>query len=144
MRVADILKAKGSTVLTVRPNETIQAVAKRLKQENVGAMIVSNDGVSLEGVISERDVALSIALFNAEFHALPASALMQSTFATCSPDSSVVDIAKLMTEKRLRHLPVKQNGRLVGVISIGDVLKHRLAEVQLEARVLQDIAIARR
>lgn len=144
MRVADILKAKGSAVLTVRPNETLQAVAKRLKHENVGAMIVSNDGVSLEGVISERDVALSIALFNTEFHALPASALMQSTFITCSPDNSVVDIAKLMTEKRLRHLPVKQNGRLVGVISIGDVLKHRLAEVQLEARVLQDIAIARR
>lgn len=144
MRVADILKAKGSAVFTVRPTETLQAVAKRLKQENVGAMIVSADGKSLEGVISERDVALSLAVFDKEFHALPASALMQSAFVACSPDDRLVEIAKMMTERRLRHLPVKQNGRLVGVISIGDVLKHRLAEVQLESRVLQDIAIARR
>lgn len=144
MRVADILKIKGSAVMTVQPNETVHAVAKRLHQEGVGAMIVSGDGGSLEGVVTERDVVISVAIYGREFLTLPASALMNTTAITCSPESSLNEIAKLMTERRLRHLPVTDGKRLVGVISIGDVLKHRLEECQLETRVLRDIAIAAR
>lgn len=144
MRVADILKVKGSAVMTVRPTETVQAVARRLRQEGVGAMIVSGDGGSLDGVITERDVVICVAVHGKEFHALPASALMSTPVVTCSPETSVTEVAKIMTEKRLRHLPVKDGKRLVGVISIGDVLKHRLEECQLETRVLRDIAIAGR
>lgn len=144
MRVADILKVKGGLVLTVRPTETIQAVARRLHQEGVGAMIVSADGVTLDGVITERDVVICVAAHGKDFHALPASALMSTEVVTCSPESSLTEVAKLMTQRRIRHLPVKDGKRLVGVISIGDVLKHRLEEVQLESRVLRDIAIAGR
>lgn len=144
MRVADILKVKGTAVMTVRPAETIQAVAKRLHQEGVGAMIVSSDGDSLDGIITERDVAISLAVYGKEFQALRASALMRIEVVTCSPESSLAEVARVMTERRLRHLPVKEGKRLVGVISIGDVLKYRLDEVQLESRVLRDIAIAGR
>ena len=144
MRVADILKMKGNAVMTVRPNETIQAVSKRLHQEGVGAMIVSGDGDSLDGVITERDVVISVAAYGKDFHTLPASFLMNTAIVTTSPETSLNDVAKIMTERRLRHLPVKEGKRLVGVISIGDVLKHRLEEVQLESRVLRDIAIAGR
>jgi CBS domain-containing protein len=144
MRVADILKVKGSVIFTVRPNETIEAVAKKLHREGVGAMIVSSDGDKLDGIITERDVAISLAVYEKEFHTLPASALMSRSLVTCSPETSIVDVARVMTEKRLRHLPVKDGERLVGVISIGDVLKHRLEAVQLESRVLRDIAIAGR
>lgn len=144
MRVADILKDKGTAIFSVRPNETIQAVAKKLHREGVGAMIVSSDGASLDGIISERDVAISLAVYDKEFRALPASALMKTAVITCSPETSVANVARIMTEKRLRHLPVKDGDRLVGVISIGDVLKHRLEEVQLESRVLRDMVIAGR
>ncbi len=142
MRVADILKAKGTAVMTIRPTETLQAVARRLHREGVGAMIVSRDGDSLDGVISERDVAISLAVYGKDFHNLPASAVMHVAIPTCSPDSKVAEVAKVMTERRLRHLPVQEGKRLVGVISIGDVLKHRLEEVQLESIVLRDMAIA--
>lgn len=144
MRVIDILEVKGSAIFTVRPTETILAVAKKLHRERVGAMIVSSDGDSLDGVITERDVAIGLAFYEKEFHTLPASALMSKAVITCSPEARIVDVARIMTEKRLRHLPVKDGNRLVGVISIGDVLKHRLEEVQLESRVLRDIAIAGR
>ena len=144
MRVADILKVKGTAVMTVRPAETIQEVAKRLHKEGVGAMIVSSDGDSLDGIITERDVAISLAVYGKEFQALRASALMRTAVVTCSPESSLAEVARVMTERHLRHLPVKEGKRLVGVISIGDVMKYRLDEVQLESRVLRDIAIAGR
>lgn len=142
MRVADILNAKGSAVLTVSPTETIHAVAKRLHREGVGTMIVSGNGESLDGVISERDVVISLAVHGKESHVLPASAVMNTAVVTCSPESNLIEVARIMTERRLRHLPVKDGKRLVGVISIGDVLKHRLEECQLETRVLRDIAVA--
>ena len=144
MRVADILKVKGNAVMAVRPTEAIQAVAKRLQQDRVGAMVVSSDGASLDGIITERDVALGLAIYGTELCALPVSTLMITTVVTCSPEDSVADVAKIMTERRLRHLPVKEGRKLVGVVSIGDVLKHRLVEVQLELNVLRDIVIARR
>ncbi len=142
MSVANILKIKGSAVMTARPAETLQAVAKRLRQEGVGALVVLSDSGSLEGIITERDVSNGLALYGRGAHALPASALMTTGVATCSPHDKVSDVAKVMTERRMRHLPVKDGARLAGVVSIGDVLKYRLEETQLEARVLRDIAIA--
>lgn len=144
MRVANILKIKGSAVMTVRPNETIQAVARRFRQEGVGALIVTSDGGTFDGIITERDVSNGLALHGRDAHALLASALMTTEVVTCSPHDSVTDIARVMTERRLRHLTVKDGHRVVGVVSIGDVLKSRIDEVQLEARVLRDIAVASR
>lgn len=144
MRVANILKMKGTAVMTVRPTETVQAVAKRFRQEGVGALIVTGEGGSLDGIITERDVSNGLASYGWDTHALPASTLMTTGVVTCSPQDTLTDIARVMTERRLRHLPVKEGSRVVGVVSIGDVLKHRLDEAQLEARVLRDIAIASR
>ncbi len=145
MRVADILKTKGMrTVMTVRPGETINALSERLRQAGVGAMIVSENGHTIDGIISERDVAYGVAAHAGRLHALQVSELMTRAVITCTPDDSISGVAKIMTERRIRHLPVMEGGRLAGLISIGDVLKHRLSEIELEANVLRDIAIAGR
>ncbi len=144
MRVADILKGKGAGVMTVTPTETISVMAQRMRIAGVGAMIVSSDGQSLEGIISERDLAYAVPVHGAKLHALPVSELMTKSVITCSLEDGIAEVARIMTQRRIRHLPVKEGGRLVGVISIGDVLKHRLSEIELEANVLRDIAIASR
>lgn len=146
MKVADVLKAKvkGAAVMTVRPADTIRACAQRLSDEAIGAMIVSNDGRSLDGIISERDVAYGLAKHGSQLHALTVSELMTRSVVTCAPEDGIAEVAKVMTLRRIRHLPVKEHDRLVGIISIGDILKHRLNEMQLEANVLRDIAIAGR
>ncbi|MBI4723854.1 MAG: CBS domain-containing protein [Rhodomicrobium sp.] len=144
MRVADILKGKGTAVMTVKPAETIEGCAQRLRLAGVGAMIVSRDGNTLDGIISERDIAYALPIHGPELHNMRVSDLMITTVVTCTPQDSIAEIAKIMTMRRIRHIPVKESGRLVGVISIGDVLKHRLSEIELEANVLRDIAIAGR
>ncbi len=144
MRVADILKGKGAAVMTVKPSETIGALAQRLRTAGVGAMVVSQDGHSLDGIVSERDVTYALPVNAGKLHNLPVSDIMTATVITCSPQDSIAEVAKVMTTRRIRHLPVKENGRLVGMVSIGDVLKHRLYEIELEANVLRDLAIAAR
>jgi CBS domain-containing protein len=131
MRVSDILKVKGNAVMSVRLTETIQAIAKRFQQDRVGALVVSSDGASLDGIITERDLVLGLAMHGAELGALPVSTLATATVVTCAPEDSVAQVANIMTNRRLRHLPVREGRQLVGVVSIGDVLKHRLVEVQL-------------
>lgn len=144
MRVADILKTKGSAVKTIEPDATIRALAASLEFEAVGAMLVTADGGRLVGIISERDIARGLAEFGDELGRMHVSDLMTRTISTCTPDDSVASVASLMTQRRVRHIPVVVNNRLVGLVSIGDVLKHRLDEAQLEANVLRDFALARR
>jgi len=144
MKVSDILKSKGSEVLTVRPGDNIRYVANRLMQENVGALVVSRDGAALDGIISERDVSKGVALHGQNVDSLLASDLMTHEVITCEQEDRISDVAKVMTERRIRHLPVKSGARIVGMISIGDVLKYRLDEMLLEARVLRDVALAHR
>lgn len=144
MLIADILRSKGSAVKTVRSSDTAMDCARRLKAERVGAMIVSDDGTSLDGIITERDIAYALATHGTELYHAPVSALMTKTVLTCSPRDSIVDVTRTMTLRRTRHLPVKDGAKLVGIVSIGDVLKYRLEEVQLEASVLRDHVIATR
>lgn len=144
MRVADILKDKRAAVMTVRPTQTIKELAERLKSAAVGVMIVSSDGEKLDGIISERDVAYGLAAHGAALPTLKVSDLMTKIVVTCTLDDKVADIAKIMTLRRIRHLPVRDGAKTVGVISIGDILKSRISEIELEANVLRDIAIANR
>jgi CBS domain-containing protein len=144
MRVADILRIKGSTVKTVTPDETALELSEKLNAAQIGAMIVSEDGTSIDGIISERDLAYGLAEHGRELPRIAVSKLMTKLVLVCSPEDSITDVMKLMTQRRIRHLPVKDGGQLVGSISIGDVLKHRLGEVQLEANVLRDYAMAAR
>lgn len=143
MNVSDILRSKGDKVLTVRPSETIKALAHRLRLESIGAMVVSQDGKLIEGIVSERDVAHGVAEHGASLPDLYVSSLMTKNVVTCSPDDSIADVAKIMTRRKVRHIPVQRKGVLVGLVSVGDIVKQRLDEMELEANVLRDYAIAR-
>ena len=144
MKVADILRVKGSAVKTVTSDVTALELSERLRAEHIGAMIVSNDGRSIDGIISERDLAYGLAAHGGMLPKIAVSELMTKVVVVCSPEDSITDVMKLITQRRIRHLPVKDGDQLVGIISIGDVLKHRLDEMQLEANVLRDYAIAAR
>lgn len=144
MIVADILKNKGSVVKMVRPDETALELSEQLRAERIGAAIVSADGHSVDGIISERDLAYGLAAHASKLPTIAVERLMTKVVVACSPEETINDVMITMTHRRIRHLPVKQGDELVGIISIGDVLKHRIEEMKLEASVLRDYAIARR
>ena len=144
MKVAEILRIKGSFVKTVPPHETALLASGHLRAEHIGALVVSTDGNSIDGIISERDLAYGLATHRERLPTIRISELMTRAVIVCSPEDSVTDVMKLMTHHRTRHVPVKDGNQLVGIISIGDVLKHRLAELQGEADVLRDYAVAAR
>jgi len=142
MNVSEILNTKGTGVKTVRPNESIDSLAHRLKLERIGSAVVSSDGVTVDGIISERDLVRGLADHRDQLLSMPVSDLMTRSVTTCTPDDNIKDIMRIMTQKRIRHLPVLENGKLAGIISIGDVVKNRLDDMQLEANVLRDSLIA--
>ena len=129
--VAEILAAKGSNVITIKPSETIATLCECLREKRIGAAIVSSDGV-----ISERDVAFGLAVHKSDLHALPVSALMTKAVITCSPSDSVALVASTMLARNIRHLPVEDQGRVVGMISIRDVLNWRVSELQHQTGLL--------
>ena len=129
---------------TVVPHETALLLSGQLRAEQIGALVVSTDGNSIDGIVSERDLAYGLATHGAESPTIPISGLMTKAVVVCSPEDSVTDLMKLMTQRRIRHVPVKDGDQLVGISSIGDVLKHRLGELQVEANVLRDYAAAAR
>jgi CBS domain-containing protein len=144
MKVSDIIQTKSSEVKTIRPQASARELSVRLHADQIGAMVVSDDGKSINGIVTERDLAYGLAAHGSALPTVPVSRLMTKTVLVCSPDDSITYVMKLMTERRVRHLPVREGADLVGIISIGDVLKHRLGEVELEANVLRDYAIAAR
>ena len=138
MHVADILKAKGSKVITARGDLSIGHLAQRLRMERVGALVVSETGTTVDGIISERDVTHGLAEHGAEVLRRTAADLMTQVVVTCSPSDTIAQVAKVMTDRRIRHMPVTEGKTLVGIISIGDVVKHRLDELELESNVMRD------
>lgn len=144
MKVSNILEVKGTEVMTVRPNDTVYDVARRLLQEKVGALVVSANGSTLDGIISERDISHGVAMHGPKIGALLASEIMTREVITCGTEDRISEVARVMTERRIRHVPVTDGKKIVGIISIGDILKHRLDEVMLETRVLRDIALSSR
>jgi CBS domain-containing protein len=135
-KVADVLKRKGEVVRTIKPTETIEALSHRLQEQRVGAMIVSRDGQSVDGIISERDVAYGIASHGEDLRSLPVSALMTNDVITCSPDDTLAEVSKVMTERHIRHLPVAEGKQLAGIISMRDVFMHRADEVHRLAELV--------
>jgi len=144
MKVANILQTKGSTVKTIATTATVRELSQRLKADAVGAMVVLSDAGKIAGIISERDVARGLSEHGASLCGLPVSDLMTRGVVTCSPEDSIANISKIMTQRRIRHLPVLEGGELVGLVSIGDVVKFRMDEMQMEANVLRDYALAKR
>jgi CBS domain-containing protein len=142
MSVQDILKTKGAKVVTVEPTALVSVAARRLRLEHIGALVVSSDGSSIEGIISERDIVYGLIDHGAEVLDKPVSELMTRHPFTCSPQAGVKEAMRLMAMKRIRHLPVVKDGKLAGIISIGDVMKNRLDELELEGHVLHDYIVA--
>jgi CBS domain-containing protein len=138
MSVALILKAKGTHVETTRPDTTLYTVVWSLKVKGIGAEVVSEDGITVLGLISERDIVHGLTQHGTKLLALPVSELMTSPAVTCTPGESIRAVMARMTRYRVRHLPVVEGGKLCGIVSIGDLLKHRLDELELETNVLRE------
>jgi CBS domain-containing protein len=133
MPVSHILGVKGRNVFTVRPTDTVEAVAKILGEKRIGAVVVTDDKDHIAGIVSERDVVRQIAADGAGVLKKPASAIMTSNVHTCGEGDSEQELMALMTSKRIRHLPVVKDGKLNGMISIGDVVKFRIEAIEREA-----------
>ncbi|MGH7373751.1 MAG: CBS domain-containing protein [Candidatus Rokuibacteriota bacterium] len=139
MTVAAILKAKGSHVETTRPDTTLYTVAWELRSKNIGALVVvGEDSTTILGMISERDVVRQLIEHGAQLLAQPVSKVMTAPMLTCTPDDRVTGVMARMTRHRVRHLPVIEGGRLAGIVSIGDLVKYRLDELELEANILRE------
>ncbi|MFY9916914.1 MAG: CBS domain-containing protein [Mycobacterium sp.] len=137
MRIADVLRTKGATVATITPETSVSGLLNELFLNNIGAMVVvSTDGVV--GIVSERDVVRKLHEHGADLLRLPVSEIMTTMVATCTPTDTVDHLTALMTTKRVRHIPVVENNRLVGIVSIGDIVKQRMEELETEQRALQD------
>lgn len=139
MTVEKILKGKGDDIFAVHPDHTIAEAAQLLTNRRIGAALVCN-GSTCVGVLSERDIVLGLAKHKADALTMPVKALMSSPVVTCTPGDRVKDIMSVMSQRRIRHLPVVADDSLVGMVSIGDVIKHRLAEKQLEAAIMREYA----
>ncbi|MBC7144813.1 MAG: CBS domain-containing protein [Thioclava marina] len=138
MQVMQILKEKGQGgVYTVSPDMKLSDVIAALSSKRIGAVIVSTDGETVEGIVSERDVVREIARRGAACLTLRASEVMTREVSCCAPMDSTEAVMEQMTEGRFRHMPVKDKGKMVGVISIGDVVKARLGELHMEKESLQ-------
>jgi CBS domain-containing protein len=136
MRISDVLRNKGAAVATITPETSVAALLTELSVHNIGAMVVvSPDG--LAGIVSERDVVRSLHEIGAELLRRPVSDIMTTLVATCSPDDSLDSLSALMTTNRVRHVPVVVEGRLTGIVSIGDVVKTRMEELEREQQQLQ-------
>jgi CBS domain-containing protein len=132
MRINQVLAAKAShEVITVSPEATVRELLALMAANNVGALVVSSDGKKLEGIVSERDVVRRLQEDETVLDR-PVSAIMTSDVKTCAPDQRVNDLMQVMTDGRFRHMPVIDDGRLVGIVSIGDVVKHRMNELEFE------------
>ena len=142
MRIADLLRKKGSAVATVTPETTVTALLAGLADNNVGAMVVVSPDGSIAGIVSERDVVRRLNEHGPALLDGPVSEIMTKLVASCGPEDSVDQLSVLMTERRIRHVPVLVDGRLAGIISIGDVVKNRMEQLeqsqeQLEAYISQ-------
>ena len=131
MRIADILRSKGSTVATVTETTTVSGLLTELAVHNIGAMVVVGpDG--LVGIVSERDVVRKLHEHGPDLLGRRVGDIMSSVLVSCTPEDHIDDLSALMTNNRVRHVPVLENGRLVGIVSIGDVVKNRMEELQVE------------
>ncbi len=139
MRIADILRAKGSSVATVTATTTVTGLLAELAVHNIGAMVVVGPPgtAGLAGIVSERDVVRRLHTDGPDLLRCPVAEIMSEVAVTCVPEDAVDGLAELMTNNRVRHVPVLDGGQLVGIVSIGDVVKNRMEELRAERQHLQ-------
>ncbi|WP_336082300.1 CBS domain-containing protein [Nocardia sp. SSK8] len=138
MRIAEILRNKGTAVATVPPETTVRALLGVLTEHNIGAVVVSPDGATISGIVSERDVVRRLDADGAGLLDRPVAEIMTAQVRTCGPDDHVSSLRHVMTEHRIRHMPVVREDRLVGIVSIGDVVKSEITELAEERGHLVD------
>ncbi len=138
MRVSGVLRAKGETVATVPADASVAEVLDGLAQHGVGALVVSDDGRHIGGIVSERDIVRALAARGQDVLVEPVSAIMTTEVVTCQPTTTVQELAALMTEQRIRHVPVVVDGTLSGIVSIGDVVKSRISELEIETEAIRE------
>ena len=139
MNVQSILAAKGNAVATITVTSTLSEAVAALRDHGIGALVVSADGNRIDGILSERDVVRSIASHGDDTMHLTVGSAMSSNVITCAPADSIDTLMEMMTERRIRHLPVLAlDGAIAGIISIGDVVKYRLVELENENSQLHD------
>jgi CBS domain-containing protein len=140
MSISDVLHHKGHQVVKVRTTDTVETAVRRLAEKRIGAVVVEDQWMKHAGIFSERDFLNAVAEYGASALRLPVEKLMSAPLITCRPGDRVETAMAAMTMAKIRHLPVVDGGQLVGIVSIGDLVKHRLDEKALEANVLLDIA----
>jgi CBS domain-containing protein len=139
MRISDVLHAKGHDVVTIRPDQTVKEAVERLAAYRIGALVVE-EMLKPVGIFSERDLVNRLAKSGARAYEFKVRELMSAPVITGHPDDTVGQAMALMTQRRIRHLPIVNDGALLGMVSIGDLVKVRLDEKELEAETLRDIA----
>ena len=132
MKISDVVRHKGDNVVTVKPGDSVEAMLEVLAKHRIGAVVVSADGSSIDGIVSERDVVRQLVSAGRDMLGRAVSDIMTTEVHTAGLDDDLVDIATSMTNGRFRHMPVVVGGRLRGIVSLGDVVKHRLEEIQAE------------
>jgi CBS domain-containing protein len=143
VRISTLLANKGSAVATIRGDATVGEAVGELAHHHVGALVVSNDGLTIDGIMSERDVVRTMSEAGEAVVGQLVSSIMSSTVTTCSPDDETESLMSIMTEHRIRHLPVVDKGRLVGIVSIGDIVKDRIEELEKNRTELIEYISAR-
>ena len=143
MTIESILRQKGTDVTTIGPEASIKRAADWLRAKNIGALVVTSENAVL-GLISEREIVHAFSRYGETAGSMPVKEIMQYGVTTVSPDESVNRVMNLMTHHRVRHMPVLRGGKLAGIVSIGDVVKYRLEELELETNVLRDVYYAAR
>ena len=138
MRISDVLRVKGARVVTVPPDMTVRRLAEVLAEHRIGAVVVSGDGASVDGIVSERDIVRALAVRGAGVLSEQVTAIYTADVHTVAPETELDDVARMMTERRVRHAPVTVGGALRGIVSIGDVVKSRIGELETERAALTD------
>jgi CBS domain-containing protein len=138
MRINDVLRVKGDQVVTVTPDTSVERLVAVLAEHRIGAVVVSREGSSVDGIVSERDIVRALAARGAAVLAEPVSAIHTTDVHTVAPEEDLADVERIMTERRFRHVPVVVAGALHGIVSIGDVVKKRIDELEGERSTLAD------
>jgi CBS domain-containing protein len=141
MNVETILRNKGNWVATIRPDASLAEAVDILNKERIGAIVVSEDGRGVDGILSERDIVIALGQHGEDLLARPVGEIMTRNVVTCDPSDTVGELMAEMTSRRIRHFPVVADGRLHGIVSIGDLVKSRLDEVEFEANSLRSFIV---
>ncbi|HYN29010.1 MAG TPA: CBS domain-containing protein [Dermatophilaceae bacterium] len=132
MRISDVVRRKGSHVVTVSPEAPVTELLDLLAEHRIGAVVVSRDGAQVHGIVSERDIVRHLQSDGAAMLTALVSSIMTSEVHTCVPETELAELESVMTEQRVRHIPVVAEGRLLAIVSIGDVVKNRIDDLQAE------------